>query len=904
MNFAAPQFFLLVPALLIVAWFFRRLELWRPLRAVLLLLLVLILTDPLLIRKSGGLDLWVLVDRSLSAEPMVEKGIQEWRGLLEKSRPTRRDHLHLVDYAAEVVPRPNTETTVYPGDRSLTRTGLAIQDVLARINQKHHNRLLVFTDGYSTEPLTGVAEKLIQSEVPLDFRELHREEAADYRIVEVKAPGRVQIGEPFVMDITLAGKPDATVPLGVFRSGKKILSRNVSVTGGLGRFRFSDRIVEPGAHRYTAQISPQEDAFPGNNSYQNWIQIVSGPRIILVSKYSDDPVIPILRAQGFDVVSLSDPFTLNPGMLTGARAVIFNNIPAWEVPVDFQEALTFFVKEQGGGFLMAGGKFSFGSGGYYESAVDPLLPVSMELKSEHRKLAVAMAIVMDRSGSMAVTVGGGHSKMQLADEGAARAVELLGDMDAITVYAVDSKAHEIAPLLNVGDNRGDLIKRIRGIESMGGGIFVYTGMKEAWTKLKTSRAGQRHMILFSDANDSEKPGDYQNLLAEMRKENATVSVIGLGTRADSDAAFLEDIAKRGGGRMFFSNNAGDLPNIFAQETVSVARSAFVEDPVGTQATGNWYEISNKDLDWLAEVDGYNLSYIREGDTSPLITTDSYKAPLVAYGRRGIGHTGAVSFPLGGEFSRLTRNWPEVGDFLQTFIRWLMGESVPPGIGIRQELKGTELTVDLLFDQDDWRKRFALKPPRLLLNRGESHGETSELTWDRIAPGHYSVKTEVREGEMIRGAVQLGKSAIPFGPLVVGSSSEWAFDPERVAELRETARTSGGRELVDLKDAWKKPPTPGFTGIRSWLFLAALGIFLAEALATRTGWRMPRFSRLIKSRPRKARTTTNGEDRAITPTEEETKEVSPPKTDPVSREESPETQQEKRKRRFARAKKRR
>ena len=56
--------------------------------------------------------------------------------------------------------------------------------------------------------------------------------------------------------------------------------------------------------------------------------------------------------------------------------------------------------------MMAGGKHSFGAGGYFESGVDELLPISMELKNEHRKLAVAMAIVMDRSGSMSAGVAG------------------------------------------------------------------------------------------------------------------------------------------------------------------------------------------------------------------------------------------------------------------------------------------------------------------------------------------------------------------------------------------------------------------------------------------------------------------------------------------------------------------
>ncbi len=899
MTFAAPQFFLLLALLFLLGWFFRRLELWRPLRILLLFLLVAALADPLLVKRGKGLDLWVLIDRSLSADGMVSQNEREWRTLLERSRPTAKDTIHFVDYAGEVVTKANAETATYPGNRSLTRTGLAIQDVLARVDQEKHSRLLVFTDGYSTEPLTGVSEKLITMEVPLDFRELRAEDSIDYRVMDFDMPGRIQIGEPFIVDIQLAGSPTAKVPMAIYRGETQVLSREVEVENGLGRFRFSDRIVKPGAHRYRVEITPENDAFPGNNSYETWIEVTAGPRILLISKYTDDPVAAILRAQGFDVVIADDPLSLSPGSLTGARAVILNNIPAWEFPNDFLEALTFFVKEQGGGLMMAGGKFSFGSGGFFESAVDPLLPVSMELKSEHRKLAVAMAIVMDRSGSMGMTVTSGHTKMDLANEGAARAVELLGAMDAVTVYAVDSQAHEIAPLLNVGKSRGELIDRIRTIESMGGGIFVFTGLEAAWKSLETSSSGQRHIILFSDAQDSEEPGKYKQLIAEMRKENATISVIGLGKRGDVDAPFLEDIATRGDGRIFFTTDPGNVPSIFAQETVSVARSTFVEEPVSTQATGAWYELSNKEMKWLGEIDGYNLSYTRDGDDASLLSKDAYTAPLVASGRRGIGRTAAVSFPLGGEFSEKTRNWEDVGDFVQTLSRWLMGEDLPPGIGLRHHLSGTELTIDLLFEEEPWQQTFALKAPRLVLNRGEGDGKTDEVTWNRLAPGHYSVKVDLKEGELIRGAVQVGGAAIPFGPVVVGTSSEWAFDNDRVDELRETARASGGRELVDLEDAWEKPPATGFHSIRNWLLWAALITFILEALITRTGWRMPLWTKPDLTRKPKKKKTPKAKP--------EKKEEEPePDPEPVvaTPDEQEETNRKKRRSRFDRAKKRR
>ena len=134
--------------------------------------------------------------------------------------------------------------------------------------------------------------------------------------------------------------------------------------------------------------------------------------------------------------------------------MILNNVPAHEVPTDFLKSLDFFVREQGGGLLMAGGEHSFGSGGYFQSPIDALLPVSMELKSEHRKLAVALAIVMDRSGSMSVGVGGGKTKMDLANSGAANAIDLLGPMDQIAVFAVDSEPTKMIPLTRIGEQEG------------------------------------------------------------------------------------------------------------------------------------------------------------------------------------------------------------------------------------------------------------------------------------------------------------------------------------------------------------------------------------------------------------------------------------------------------------------
>jgi uncharacterized membrane protein len=839
MILSAPEWFFMLPVFLLLGLIWKSLQLWKPLRVLFLIVITNLLVDPKISKQQDALDLWVLLDRSESTEDLIDKGLPEWKNLLEKSKPSRHDRIHYIDYASEVVEqKPGTETAIYTGSRKLTRSNLAIQNILALAPQDRPSRILAFTDGYSTEPLAEAATKLSRGGIPMDFRLVREETTDDFRVARLHIPVRTQVGEPFVLDVTVRGYTDTEVPLIVKRNGQSLSETTVKIVNGTGRAEFTDRISRTGSYEYSAEIRPAKDAHPGNNRIERWLEVVGGPRVLLVTKYVNDPLAAALRDQDYDVQVVSEPGSLRVGQLAGARSVVFNNVPAFEVPSEFQDALNFYVREQGGGFMMVGGKQSFGSGGYFQSAIDNLLPISMELKNEHRKLSVAMAVVMDRSGSMAATAGGGKTKMDLANTGAARAVELLGVMDQVCVFAVDSEPYKIVPLIEIKDKKNVIIGKIRRIRSQGGGIYVYTGLKAAWDELKKSTAGTKHVILFSDAADSEEPGKYKSLLAEMTKAGCTVSVIGLGTPKDSDAAFLKDVAKLGKGRCFFTTRPAEIPRLFAQETVTIARSAFITDLVGAKATGKWSEISAKPFTWPAQADGYNLSYAREDATTSLVTTDEYLAPLVSHARRGIGRTAAVSFPLGGKYSEKIRAWPQYGNFIQTLTQWLMGDQLPPGIGLRHRLEGTRLTIDLLYDTEEWAQKFAIHPPRIRLLDGESSGTPYEVAWKRIAPGRFSLTRDLEEGTLVRGAIQTGEHAIPFGPIIVGSSTEWAFDPDRLAELRSVSAQTGGRELLDLSQAWLRPPLIHQADLRIPLAIAALLLILLDALITRTGWKLP------------------------------------------------------------------
>src|SRR5690606_35611654 len=119
-------------------------------------------------RQEDALDLWVLLDRSESTEDLVDRGLPEWKRLLEQSKPSRKDRMIFHDYAAEIV-ESGKDGATFTGSRKMTRTGLALSHIAALAEENRPSRVLLFTDGFSTEPLHEAAAQLQERGIPLDF---------------------------------------------------------------------------------------------------------------------------------------------------------------------------------------------------------------------------------------------------------------------------------------------------------------------------------------------------------------------------------------------------------------------------------------------------------------------------------------------------------------------------------------------------------------------------------------------------------------------------------------------------------------------------------------------------------------------------------------------------------------
>lgn len=832
MHFLFPVWLALIPAAAAAAWAWPRLGLREPWRFLAITLLVIGLARPQLERGGAGVDLYVFFDRSVSAENLVVPHLQEWEESLKKGKKDE-DRLFLVDFAGTAAKRdPSGGVTIL--ENTQTRLGFALSQTLTDIDSSRPSRFLVVTDGHATESLGGLGERLGAQGVPLDYRLVSLALGHNARAEALRAPARVRKAETFPLEIVAACSVDGPIPFTVERDGQKVMEGTVNVRGGHGRLRLQDRLEEPGLHRYLVRLRAAGDELPGDDTAEAWVELTGGSVVLVLSGHKPSPVAESLRRGGFTVKEPESFSKLGSTDLGGVKLVFLDDMPAHLLPQPFLQSLDFFVRAQGGGLIMSGGQFSFGSGGYYGSPVDLLLPVSLDLKEDQRRQDAALCIVVDRSGSMSCPTPSGKPKIQLAGEAAARAVELLSPRDRYALIVVDSGPHDIVSMAPVGGNRSDVASKARSIVSSGGGIYIGEALRAAKEEVAKASGMRRHVILFADAADSEEPGDWEASVAAITGSGASITVIGMGSDTDSDAGLLKAVASRAKGRIFFCQDMDKLPQIFAMETVAVARSAFIEKAAKVQSTGRWSEIGSRDPEWPPQVDGYNLCCTRPEGILSLTALDKDKSPLLAVARRGAGRCGAICFPLSGDFAKSVQAWKGYDGMVQTLARWCQAPPAPQGIGLRSQLEGNTLTLELHNDPSR-DAALALKPPALVVATQQS--EIEEVSWQRLRPGLHTATLQLTPGQPLKGAIQALDGTIPFGPVFAGIDPEWDFSPAGPASIRALSMSTGGEERTDFSKAFLRPPRRDIRDFTAPILAVGLITFLLALLIERTGWKL-------------------------------------------------------------------
>ena len=797
----------------------------------------------------------VVADRSESMPSDSDSVEKEIIALLHKSMGPR-DQLGVVAFGREAAVEQAPERGEFGGfaadvgpDHSSLNDG--VQAALELIPPDGGGRILVLSDGkWTGKDPAAAAARAAGRGVAVDYRLVTRSQVDDTAIQSFNTPQSVLPGEAFLLSAWVSSPVDQQITYQLRRNDEIISAGQKQVPKGLSRLMFRDRATIAGVNQYTLTIQgAKDDPVPENNTARALVGVEGTRPILIVSSAGENSgLVNLLHRGHVDVVGKT-PEECNWSLEDVAQysAVILENVPAGDIGMDGMQTLASWVEQTGSGLAMTGGQKSYGPGGYFKSPLERVMPVSMEMRKEARKMSVAVVVALDRSGSMAMPAGGGREKIDLADLGTVQVLDLLSPMDEIGVFAVDTEAHEIVPLDTVEHNAGYRGKILQ-IDSEGGGIYIYEALVASAKMISTAKSQTKHIILFSDAADAEQSAHYQDIVAKLREAGVTVSVVGLGTAHDCDAAMLRDLAHRGGGDCYFSDNPDEIPRIFAQDTFTIARSTFVDKPAPFSITAGYSLLGMPPAGAPPSLGGYNLCYLRPEANLAAVTHDEYKAPVVASWNAGNGRVLCYLGEADGKYSGNFAKWDQAGEFYSTLARWIAGKNqpLPDDMLLTQEIRDGDCFVDLHLDPGRKADPFASLPRVDVLHGVPGAApatNTVPLQWKNADLLEADVPIEGQE--TVLNTVEVpGQHPVTLPPVCLPYSPEFAPDePGRgAAALAQIATTTGGKERVEIPKIWTELPVRSrYVTLAPWLLVVAAFLFLLEILERRAGW----FSKLAR-----------------------------------------------------------
>lgn len=812
------------------------------LRSVAILCLVLGLAGFAIARLTDRLSIVFLLDqsRSVSAEERERalKVVEKIRGRLG-----RGDSAVLVRFGAAAETdalEPGVAVPEEGGDldTSATNIGAAIQDGLAQAGNGGAPHIVLLTDGNenrgSADAAAGVARSMGARIFPVPIGETAG--GAEVAIDEVRAPARVRQAEAHEVTVMVRSRTAVIARITLLRDAAPVATRVEQLAPGENAVQFTGSFPERGLHAWDALVEAPGDALPQNNHDRRLVEVTGAPQVLYVSKpgKSSPSLLSALSAQGISVVSR--PAAALPGTLAGYLpydALILDNVPGFGISNEKMETIAQYVRDAGGGLLMAGGDTSFGAGGYYKTPIERILPVDMDAKSQVEVPGLSLVIVLDKSGSMGGAVPTGETKLDVVKSAALAAIESLNPFDRAGVIAFDADWLWAVPLTSAGD-----IQKITSDLSTltaGGGTVLYPALEEADRVLSTSSSPLKHVILLTDGLTDA--ADFKGLLARMAQHRITVSTVAVGD--DADAELLGQIAKWGRGRTYATSDARDVPRIFLTDTTLASRGLLVEKSFFPREVSAAEMIRGLPLDTVPALNGFVLTYAKSG--AEQVLSALYGAPLLASWRFGLGRTAAFTSDFSGRWSGQWLSWSQFPRFAAQLVRWLERPSGPEVLHPRMNVSGgrASVTVDAYDQLGAFVNGLEISGILILPS-----GARTELAVPQTGPGLYQASFPAGEAGdyLLTLAARSGQEEL--APLTVGTSvaysEEYRVSGVSSALLSRLAAFTGGRVITSgdddtgLSALLKREPGSAGAGNEAWrwFLLAAILLFFCDVAARR------------------------------------------------------------------------
>ncbi|MEC9374237.1 MAG: vWA domain-containing protein, partial [Planctomycetota bacterium] len=424
LQFDAPLWLLLIPALWAGAWWIARRSLsglggrtrWTALalRFIVIALLGAALAEPRWRSPSETVAVLTVVDVSRSMPPDTVDTVQAFleRGLTEKES---QDEVGVITAAEEsfVQALPSRATqrvdVQFTGDLEGTDLASGVRLAMAVKPEDAAARILLITDGNETSgSLLAAAESAASAGVPIDVLPVDYEFEREIIFQRLISPATARRGQPinlrFVIESTFETQArvtllanEAPIDLDPESSG---VSAIVPLERGVNVRTVPITLPDTGAQRFRAVVEPLregEDAIAENNAALGVTFVSSEGRVLVYAEDAQvtESLVSALQASEF-AVEQRDPTNGHDSLieLGGYDAVVLVDTPAYAFSRKQQDELRAYVHDLGGGLVMVGGPNSFGAGGWIGSPLADALPVKLDPPQKREMPRGALALIM------------------------------------------------------------------------------------------------------------------------------------------------------------------------------------------------------------------------------------------------------------------------------------------------------------------------------------------------------------------------------------------------------------------------------------------------------------------------------------------------------------------------------
>jgi Ca-activated chloride channel homolog len=806
------------------------------------------LAGPQVARWVDRQNVFFLLDMSDSVSLAArETGTRYARAALESMKPDDRAGL-IVFTRDPVVAEPLRPKAVFgrppaPPATNATNLESAIQLALSSVPPGEANRIVLLSDGRETAgTVVGAAQAAKEAGVPIYYSPLGLTFAQEVAIEQLLLPTEVKFGEPFYAKVVVTSVKETAGRLSLYRNGEFLGSQVVRLNPGKNVLTYKQALEQAGVHVYQALVEVEGDVIEENNRAIGLTVVRGRPQVLLVDK---DPsqaanLASALRSQHIEVkVAGTDGLPTTMAALEKYDGLILSNVSSLKMTKTQMTLVRDYVRDQGGGLVMIGGEEAFGLGGLYRTPLEEALPVTMEVRQKIEIPSLAVMLVIDRSGSMAMGMKDNDkvSRLDVAKEAAHLVVDLLDERNEVGVLSFDTEFVWHVPLQPAQDKRA-IHREIAAIKP-GGGTDGYPAVREAYRALYDRDALLKHLIFLTDG---EMPlSNFPSLIPKMAKDKITVSSVAIGSEAE--LRFLANVARWGRGRFYFTEETTTVPRIFTLETQLASKATLVEQPFRAIATNQYHEtIQNLDWSKAPPLGGYVATTIKPTAEQVLMTHQ--EDPLLVAWRYGLGRSVAFTSDAKAKWGILWLRWRDFNTFWSQVVRWTLRTETRHDTTVtvdRRDERGL-VTVDAI----DAKGQFInfLEAQAGVVNPDKSQ---HVLELEQVAPGRY-------RGEFPAGAEGVYLTGLSYrqegrlvGSAISGTVVPYAEEYRKLGVdeilLRDIAELTGGGPLAEPKEAFTMHRRRSRVPWDLWPWLVGLvaGLFVPEIALRRLGPMLARWA---------------------------------------------------------------